>query len=464
MTTDQVDASEKTPVEAREISSIIKFLFPSALGVFLFLTPIIIDGVPTVPVAYLANALRDLIGEYAKHVTTGVYVSAAIVSAAYMLIPARLADKTPFMKHVFRTGPIWFSLTAIGGVASAMTFLGYGPEWVIGAETGVTAYIDISIVIFCIVTLGCVLLPLLTDYGLLEFVGTLMRAPFKLLFGLPGRSAIDALTSWLGASNIAVVLTARQYETGFYTAREASVIATNFSVVSVPFVIFVAQIAGIAEHFILLYATMVLIGVICAVITPKLPPLSMVKNTYYEPVGRQISDDDGHGDDRPAVARGFDLALARAKKAPGPMSAAGGGLKTAFDLAFAMMPAAMTIEFLVLIAYHHTSILSTIAAPFVPLLVVLGIPEAEAAAPGVFIGLLDQFVPAVIASTIDNPKTSFVLAGLSVTQLIFFAETALLIVRSKIPLSILQLSMIFAVRTVFALPILAVAAHLFLST
>ena len=459
---DNSDAENESRTISYDLASILKFLIPSFLGVLLFLTPIVINGAPTVLVAYLANSLRDFIGEYAKYVTTGVYVSAAIVSMVYMAIPARVAEKTPFLKHVFRTGPIWFSLTAIGGIASAMTFFGYGPEWIVGAQTGVTAYIDISIVIFCIVVIGCVLLPLLTDYGLLEFVGTLMRAPFKMLFGLPGRSAIDALTSWLGSSSIAVVLTARQYETGYYTAREASVIATNFSVVSVPFVIFVAQIAGIAEQFILLYATMVLIGVICAVVTPKLPPLSVVKNTYYEPVGRQISDDDGYDADRSALARGFNLALARAKNAPGPVSAATGGLKTAFDLAFAMMPAAMTIEFLVLIAYHHTKILSFLATPFVPVLVALGIPEAEAAAPGVFIGLLDQFVPAVIAGTIDNPKTSFVLAGLSVTQLIFFAETALLIVRSKIPLSILQLSMIFVLRTVIALPILAAAAHLFL--
>ena len=282
------EANDEPLSVGRDMSTVLKFLIPSVLGVLLFLTPIVINGAPTVLVAYFANSLRDLIGEYAKYVTTGVYVSAAIVSAVYMAIPTRLADKTPFLKHVFRTGPVWFSLTAIGGIASTMTFLGVGPEWIIGAETGVTAYIDISIVIFCIVAFGCVLLPLLTDYGLLEFVGTLMRAPFKFLFGLPGRSAIDALTSWLGSSSIAVVLTARQYETGYYTAREASVIATNFSVVSVPFVIFVAQIAGVAEQFILLYATMILIGVICAVITPKLPPLSLVNNNYYEPVGRKL--------------------------------------------------------------------------------------------------------------------------------------------------------------------------------
>ena len=52
------------------------------------------------------------------------------------------------------------------------------------------------------------------------------------------------------------------------------------------------------------------------------------------------------------------------------------------------------------------------------------------------------------------------LAGLSVTQLIFFAETGVLILRSVIPLNILQLIGIFFLRTVIALPILALVAHL----
>ena len=75
------------------------------------------------------------------------------------------------------------------------------------------------------------------------------------------------------------------------------------------------------------------------------------------------------------------------------------------------------------------------------------------------IGLLDQFVPAIIAGGIENPITSFVLAGLSVTQLIFFAESAILILRSQIPLSIMQLVSIFVLRTVIALPILTLIAH-----
>jgi len=45
-------------------------------------------------------------------------------------------------------------------------------------NTGVTAYIDVAGAIFLIIGAGCLLLPFLTDFGLLEFVGTLMRPIF----------------------------------------------------------------------------------------------------------------------------------------------------------------------------------------------------------------------------------------------------------------------------------------------
>ena len=125
-----------------------------------------------------------------------------------------------------------------------------------------------------------------------------------------------------------------------------------------------------------------------------------------------------------------------------------------------MMPAAMAIEFLTLAVYYNTSIMQTLAYPLFLLLDALQVPQASMAAPGMFIGLLDQFVPTIIAGSIDSPFTKFILAGLSITQLIFFAETAILIMRSAIPLTIMQLIAIFAIRTLIAFPILYGMAHL----
>lgn len=56
------------------------------------------------------------------------------------------------------------------------------------------------------------LLPLLTDFGLLEFFGSMMVKIMRPLFKIPGRSAIDCLASWVGDGTIGVLLTSKQYE------------------------------------------------------------------------------------------------------------------------------------------------------------------------------------------------------------------------------------------------------------
>lgn len=442
---------------ALTLSNFLKFLIPSLIGVSLFLIPIEHQGKMTVVLGMMAETIKSSIGGSMKYVTTFIFVSSALLSLFYSWAPYALREKTPQLKLLFETNLFWLALRVAGGVFSVMTVMQIGPEWVYSKETGVTAFIDVAGIIFCLIGVGCLLLPLLTDYGFLEFVGTLLRKVFQKVFGLPGRSTIDALASWVGSSSIAVLVTIRQYETGFYSMREASVIATNFSVVSVPFVVVIAQVAGIPGQFLQLYGAMVLIGVICAIVTPKLPPLSRIPDEYYAPVGKKIKEEvaDGSSMFRWALQQ----ALARAKHAPGFTKMAKSGLHSLVDLFFTMMPAAMAIEFIALVVYYHTGILQFLTMPLVPVLELMQIPEAQAAAPGIVVGLLDQFVPAIIAGGIENPITSFILAGLSVTQLIFFAESAILILRSKIPLGIKPLIAIFCIRTVIALPILTMLAH-----
>ena len=85
------------------------------------------------------------------------------------------------------------------------------------------------------------LLPLLLNFGLLEFFGTMMVKVMRPVFKLPGRSSIDALTSWIGDGTIGVLLTSKQYEEGFYTKKEAAIIGTTFSVVSITFSIVIIE-------------------------------------------------------------------------------------------------------------------------------------------------------------------------------------------------------------------------------
>ncbi|MFK7828460.1 MAG: YjiH family protein [Congregibacter sp.] len=436
----------------------LRLLLCSLFGVGLFLMPVPYGDSWTIVLGIMSQEIRDLIGDNLRWFTVPIFIVGALIAALYNLTPGRFARSLPKADVFVSSHWLWTALALIGGVVSTLTLFELGPAWMIGQNTGLTAYVDVAGAIFLLVGLGCLFLPFLTDYGLLEFVGVLLQRPFQRVFGLPGRATVDTLASWVGSSSIAVIMTGRQFEKGFYTAREASVIATNFSVVSIPFVFFTVQIAGIPEHFFALYGSMIGVCLICALATPRLPPLRGVAEVYYGDVGKQLSEDVPAGKTRGAWA--LERALGVAAAAPGPAVSLRRGLVATAELFLTMMPAAMTIEFIALATYEHTSILQWITWPLISVLELLQIPEAVTVAPGLLVGLFDQFVPAIIAGSVEAPIAKFVLAGLSVTQLIFFAESAILITRSAIPLSVPQLVAIFVIRTIIALPLLALIAHL----
>ena len=166
-----------------------------------------------------------------------------------------------------------------------------GPEFLWSEKTGGTVLYDLSSVILTLSFFAAFLLPFLTEFGLMELVGTLLRNVFRRVFRLPGRSAIDAMASWLAAATVGILITSQQYERGSYSRREASVIATNFSIVSIPFALLVANVIGIGHPFFPYYATVGVAGLVCAWVVPRLSPLASIPDSYCEGVGKQVSED-----------------------------------------------------------------------------------------------------------------------------------------------------------------------------
>ncbi|MBF9296405.1 YjiH family protein, partial [Staphylococcus epidermidis] len=112
-------------------------------------------------------------------------------------------------------------------------------------------------------------LPLLMEYGLLEFLGPLFRPIMRPLFTLPGRSAVDNLASFIGDGTVGVLITSRQYEKGIYSKRESIVISTTFSVVSITFAIVIAQTIGLQQKFFVFYLTVIVSCLVAAMIMPR---------------------------------------------------------------------------------------------------------------------------------------------------------------------------------------------------
>ncbi len=433
-----------------------KFLIPSFLGIGLFLTPVTHAGKQTIVIGVLSNTLMSALGSGLSLIITIVFVTSAVISLIASTLKPRWIISSQFLREVFSTTWVWLVPRILGGIFCLLTYLQIGPQWLIGEDTGQVAYVDIAGIIFCIIFIANILLPLLTDFGFFEFIGTLISRVFQAVFGLPGRASLDALTSWVGDSSIGTILTIRQYESGHYSAREAAVVATNFSAVSLPFSVVIAQTAQIDDKFVPFYVVVTLCGLIAALITPRLPPLSRLPNLFYRRNERETPPKESNSS---LFNQSLKAALYRAENAPSVRQQLTLSGRSIFDISFAVMPVAMTIEVLVLIIYYHTPILQLISAPMIYVLQALQLPEASSAAAGTLVGFFDQFIPAIVSTNIDSPITRFVLAGLSVTQLLYMAENGLLILRSSIPISFGQLASIFLLRTIVVLPILSIAAH-----
>lgn len=435
------------------------FLLPSAIGIMLFLVPISVDGKQTIVIGLISDQLRLLSAAWLPYLLAMIFAASGIVSSYVSLFKPPWLMRRPLLKHLFLTSPIWLSLRVLGGIMCSLTVFQLGPEWIIGESTGAVAYIEMASIIFCIMLVANFLLPFLTDYGFLEFVGTLLTKPFQLLFRLPGRAGLDALTSWVGDSSVGTILTVRQYEQGFYSAREAAVVVTNFSAVSLPFSVVIAQMARIDEVFFPFYFSVLLSSIIAAFITPRLPPLNRVAKGFFQ---RECRQSESSSTSSSIAGEAWQRALKRAESGPSPKQIVGNGTRTILDIYISVLPAAMTIEFLALVIYTYTDIFFWLSLPMLPIVTFLQIPEPSAVVSGTLVGFFDQFIPAIMSGGLEDPKSRFILAGLSITQLIFIAENGTLILRSSIPLNLAQLFIIFLLRTVITLPILVVAANLIL--
>jgi len=436
---------------------VLRFLLPSIAGAFFFLFPVWYDGVYTIPIAILTDIANKALGKQ-----TLAYMAIAIVAVSALVTTwlswVSRPEQAAGIKGIFVVGHGWVVLRILGLVIGTLIVWQLGPQVIWSDATGHIVMYDLLTAIAMIFVFASFLLPLLTDFGLMELVGTAFSRTFRKLFRLPGRSCIDALASWMAAAPVGVLITTQQFERGNYSKREAATIATNFSIVSLPFCVVVAKFANLGHLFIQYYLTVCAAGFVAALIMPRIPPLSRIPDDY-SPAGRQLFEeklDQGHG----LLRAGFQAALSKADDAPSFKQYLKTSLHNLFDIWFGLMPPLIAIGTAGLILAETTPVFEFLAYPLIPVLELLQLPEAAEAAPALLVGFAEMFLPAVIAASIESEITRFVVISVSITQLIYMTEVGVLIMKSDIPLGFGKLVIIFLLRTAITLPVIALIAHI----
>jgi nucleoside recognition membrane protein YjiH len=467
---DQANTMQNQQEQEQSLASLIeyptgrqkaKFIIPSMIGVFLFLCPIWVNGNMNIPLGVISEWVAAFIKPWATQAILIIVTISAVMSFITNVFKPAAIINGKMLSKLFVTSPIYLIIRIIGAIITIIVFFQVGPAWLYSADTGGTM-MGLLCTLIAWFFAASFLIPLLMDYGIMDYTGTLIRNFLWPLFRLPGRAAVDLCASWIGNCNVGVVLTSTQYEQGYYTARESVLIATCFSAVSLPFCLVIAALLGVEQYFIPFYLIMTATGIVSVVIMARIWPLGKkYPDEYYEAVGKQIHEIEPEGMSK----RRWAYLQAVTKAAEGPT--VGGLLYKGIDMflgiIFTLVPITMCVGTLALVLSTYTPIFNWISMPFGYYLQLLGVEDAFAAAPGTVVGFADMFIPAVICSNIPSIETRFIIGILSLVQIIFMSEVGSVMLASKMPIKFLDLVIIFLQKTIIAIPIIVLLTKIFVS-
>ena len=439
-------------------TNFIKFLLGSGFGVLMFLVPIPQGDSFTTLLDYLKTFVKNLFGGSLPYILTVIMVVAAVMSLYDYFCKPDWIRNNHYLKKAFSTTPFYLVSKVIGAIVTIMVVFNCGPEFITSIDTGATI-VDLCCTLLCIVVSFSFVLPFLTDCGIMEFLGVITRPVVRPLFGVPGRASVDLIASWFGASNAAVILTREQYMKGFYTKKEAGYIMTNFSLVSIPFCLLIANTVGISHVFPAMYLCVCVVGIVLAIIIRRLPPISTMPDTYKEQVGSQINED------VPENVNMFEYAIESSCKRASTLSLkdiVSSGMEVVVGMFFDLIPIVVAWGTVALIVATYTPVFNWISYPMGVFLNVLGVEEAFAVAPATLIGFTDMFIPALLVGGIQSVKTKFIIAALSLVQIIYLTEVGAIVIKSEVPLNLVKLFIIFLERTLIAIPLIVLFANMVL--
>src|SRR5690625_364525 len=228
-TPDGPDESAQTQPASPQPKAPWRFFLYSGIGLFMFFVPITLGEDTTIPLDHAVNWVQDILGPAARWVALVIIAGGAVY---------------PFASGRWRRSPmntVFALLNIVGLTAAAMLVFDVGPDFLFNPDLGPFLLDSLVIPVGLIVPIGALFLALLVGYGLMEWIGVMVQPLMRPVWRTPGRSAVDAVASFVGSYALGLLITNRLYRSGGYTGREAAIIATGFSTVSVSFMVIVAR-------------------------------------------------------------------------------------------------------------------------------------------------------------------------------------------------------------------------------
>lgn len=445
-------APEKPKQSHRTVQNYIKLIGFSSLGILFFFIPF----AGKTPMVWLINAIKGLLGVDVLRWLTLIVCTLLFVT----LILAKVFHVKSLENYHKNDGPIKGTLYLLAIVFTVMVMFNIGPAAVLDPDVGVLA-VDLAGSVLLTVSICGLMVIFVLHSGLVEFAGALLEPLMRPVFKLPGRAAVDCLASFVAAPAVGVYFTGQAYKMKIYTVREAFTVLTCWSVVSLGFFAVITSIAGIEEYYGQVVLCSLVLCFVMSAINVRIPPWSrkvnmFIDNTEQTPEQLKVSRPEG-GRFNYAVAEG----LGRVSEFD--MKTFLLGAKDALSFTQKIVAYVASIATLGLILSEYTPLFTWIGYPMIPLLKLVGFgADAAIMAPATLVGISEIALPAILVSGgVVAAKSAFFICVLSTLQIIFFTESGNAMLECGIPLKIWDLLLVFLIRTLIAIPLVAAATHLF---
>lgn len=419
-----------------------KFIVYSLIGIFMFFVPIEVGGKSTIPIDHLVTGIKTLLPGLAP---------------VYALIVIILGGIYPFYKKTWRKDTVTavFSMLKLVGVCVAfLAFFKVGPAWLFEADMIPFLFDKLVIPVGLIVPIGAAFLSFLVGYGLLEFIGILMQPVMRPIWKTPGRSAIDAVASFVGSYSIGLLITNRVFKEGKYTIKEAAIIATGFSTVSATFMIIVAKTLGLMEIWNIFFWSTLVITFAVTAITVRIKPLSSKEDTYITGEGDPEVKMEGN-----IFVNAYNEGLKAAEHSMPLIKNVMENLKDGFIMAMGILPSILSVGLIGLIVAKYTPVFDVLGYIYYPFTLALRIPEPLLTAKAMSVEIAEMFLPALLMTS--APMISkFVVAVVSISSILFFSASIPCILSTEIPITLTDIIIIWIERTILTLILAAPVAFL----
>jgi nucleoside recognition membrane protein YjiH len=438
-------------MDAVSLKNILKFILGTLLGLFLVVVPLSFGkSVDTFSFYYLKKFV-SWAGHPLEILMTGIIVLSAVMAFIDLVSKPKWIEERPFMKALFSCSRFETGARILGAVFAVCACFMLGPKFITSIDTGGTMLplaTQLSILIPPMILFQTFIL----EFGFMEFLGTVIGFIMKPLFKVTEMASVSIISAWLGPVSAGAMAAKQFFDEGYFTVKEAATIGACFAISSIGWCSLVANVLGIMDYFSYFYLTIVIVGVILAMVSVRIPPLSLYPETYKEGVEKK----EYHSTEESRIRRATVLACERAEEA---------GIKNFTDKIPSMLsyivslqPIVVCYGMIALILCTYTPILVWASYPLGWFMSITGVPEAYTAAPAVLSGFADNYLPVILGKGIASPQTKFIVGAMSIVELIYMSEIGALLLSTKLIRNIGHVVLIFVERTVIALPLVVLMA------